>query len=195
MEVHHRVSPSIERRRRRVHTEVKRAMCQSLSLTSPRRVLDVGTGFGMSVQLLTKQFRNRARIWSVDPSRSVIREMRELSRHSGMSRQVSFKRARAEALPFPARRFDLVVSLLALHHLSNPVKGLPEMARVLAPKGKLIVADWRPLASPVVPHSARDIPPPTIALRVLKHLGFLTTIRRGRYWWKAQSEVEAIKAC
>jgi ubiquinone/menaquinone biosynthesis C-methylase UbiE len=100
-----------------------------------------------------------------------------------MSGNVSFKQARAEALPFPARHFDLVVSLLSLHHLTNPAKGLREMARVLTPKGKMIVADWRPLHSPVVPHAAKDIPSPTFVLKAMKRLGLVVSVWRGRYWY------------
>jgi ubiquinone/menaquinone biosynthesis C-methylase UbiE len=183
MGAHHKVSPSIERRRMRVHAEVERAVRGTLSLTAPRRILDVGTGYGMSVQLLTEQFRNRARIWSIDPSRSVILDMRKSARHSGASWHVSFKQAEAEALPFPATKFDLVISLVALHHFSNPEKGLREMVRVLAPRGKLIVADWRPVVSSVVPHSAKDIPSPAFVLRVLKRLEVPTAVQRGPYWY------------
>jgi ubiquinone/menaquinone biosynthesis C-methylase UbiE len=194
MGAHHKVSPSIERRRMRVHAEVERAVRDTLSLTIPTRILDVGTGYGISVQLLTKQFRNRARIWSIDPSRSVIRDMRRSAKYSGAKWHVSFKQAEAEALPFPARKFDLVVSLLSLHHFSNAERGLREMVRVLAPRGKLIVADWRPAASPVVPHSAKDIPSPAFVLRVLKRLEVPTVVQRGRYWYLVEGAKQTASA-
>ncbi len=48
-----------------------------------------------------------------------------------------------ERVPFPDSYFDVVLSGLALHHLSGQVKqvGLAEVHRVLKPGGRLLVAD------------------------------------------------------
>ena len=48
------------------------------------------------------------------------------------------------ALPFDDGAFDLAVVALALSHLPDPADGLAELARVLRPGGRLVVADPHP---------------------------------------------------
>jgi len=86
-------------------------------------------------------------------------------------------------LPFASGRFDIVVSLLSLHHFSQPAKALAEMVRVLSPKGILLVVDWRPVKSRVIPHSARHVPAPEFVMRTLNRLKCATTLRSGRHWY------------
>ncbi len=52
-----------------------------------------------------------------------------------------FVRGFAEDLPFLDASFDIVFSRLAFHHFPDPGAAFSEMARVLAPGGKLVVID------------------------------------------------------
>ena len=52
----------------------------------------------------------------------------------------------ADALPFEDELFDIVTCVHSLHHLPHPETALGEMARVLAPGGRLVVQDY--LADP-----------------------------------------------
>jgi ubiquinone/menaquinone biosynthesis C-methylase UbiE len=52
--------------------------------------------------------------------------------------------ARAEQLPFAAGSFDLVTCVNALHHIARPARALDEMARVLAPGGRIVLEDYAP---------------------------------------------------
>ena len=100
------------------------------------------------------------------------------------SRHVIIREASAERLPFESGRFDLVVSLFSLHHLSNPKRGLFEMARVLSKEGKLIVSDWRPTAArPLLLHARSDMPSPTFVSTEFKRLGYRTSRQIHRYWY------------
>ena len=49
-----------------------------------------------------------------------------------------------EQLPFPNQTFDVVLSSLMMHHLPAGLKrqGLAEIARVLKPGGRLVIADF-----------------------------------------------------
>ena len=49
-----------------------------------------------------------------------------------------------EQLPFPDQTFDVVLSTLMMHHLPASLKrqGLAEIARVLKPGGRLVIADF-----------------------------------------------------
>ena len=50
-----------------------------------------------------------------------------------------------EQLPFPDQTFDVVLSTLMMHHVPHPLKrqGLAEIARVLKPGGRLVIADFK----------------------------------------------------
>jgi SAM-dependent methyltransferase len=50
----------------------------------------------------------------------------------------------AEDLPFPDATFQAVVGGFVLNHLPDPEAALAEVARVLAPGGRLAVAVWQP---------------------------------------------------
>lgn len=54
---------------------------------------------------------------------------------------VTLAEGRADALPFGTGRFDVVLNRLAVHHFAEPDACLREMARVLRPGGRLVLAD------------------------------------------------------
>jgi ubiquinone/menaquinone biosynthesis C-methylase UbiE len=57
--------------------------------------------------------------------------------------RVSFRRGDAQQIPFPNASLDLVVSTLSLHHWSDPVAVLDEIARVVRPGGSFLIFDLR----------------------------------------------------
>ena len=57
-----------------------------------------------------------------------------------------WRQGSGDALPFPDRSFDAVVSQFGLMFFPDQVAGLREMRRVLVPGGRLAVAVWASLA-------------------------------------------------
>ena len=49
---------------------------------------------------------------------------------------------RAEQLPFEDASFDLVTCVNSLHHIARPPRALDEMARVVAPGGRIVLEDF-----------------------------------------------------
>ena len=98
-----------------------------------RRVLDVGCGTGA----LASAFAERgARVWGVDASE----EMLEVAR-AAVGKRVGLKLGRAEELPFKDAWFERVVLRLVVHLVDRP-RALPELARVLAPGGRAVIATF-----------------------------------------------------
>jgi len=100
-----------------------------------RRVLDVGCGTGRLTLALAER---GSRAWGVDPSEEMLAEARARARNLA-----AFKRAKAEALPFRDGWFERAVLRLVVH-LVDRTRSLPEIARVLAPGGRVVVATFRP---------------------------------------------------
>ena len=178
------ISPRIARQRAQAHDQAQDSVAASVKGLHPKRVLDVGTGYGMNLTFLARRFGKCSRIWSVDASPAVVHEVRTMMRKRQFSRHVFVKEGNAERLPFKSDYFDLVVSLFSFHHLSNPKRGLFEMRRVLSHGGRLIIADWRPTAAkPLMLHAQSDIPSPTFVLKELKRLGHHARSNVRRYWY------------
>ncbi len=55
--------------------------------------------------------------------------------------EAEFHVAMAGALPLPNASVDLAFSTLSFHHWANQAKGISEIARVLRPQGRFILAD------------------------------------------------------
>ncbi len=100
-------------------------------LAAPGRILDVGAGTGALLAALRGRWPAAA-LCGLD----LAHGMASAARCRGASVAVGD----AEALPFPAGRFDLVLSTSALQWLPRLGPPLAEMRRVLAPGGRVALA-------------------------------------------------------
>lgn len=100
-----------------------------------QRVLDVGCGPGaLTAELVARV--GASSVAAVDPSEPFVATARE--RNPG----VDVRMASADDLPFPHATFDAVLAQLVVHFLSDPEKGLSEMARVARRGGVVSACVW-----------------------------------------------------
>jgi SAM-dependent methyltransferase len=99
------------------------------------RVLDVGCGPGALTTELVHRL-GAAAVAAVDPSEQFVAAARE--RHPG----VEVRTAAAEELPFADGEFDAALAQLVVHFMSDPVRGLAEMARVTRDGGVVAACVW-----------------------------------------------------
>jgi len=126
--------------------EIRRELGSRIPRGKKLKVLDVGTGFGINVAFLARWLLKGSAIWTVDPSKEVLTDVRAaLDKES--ARLVRFAVASAENLDFADGSFDFVVSVMVLHHIAKLQPALKEMARVLRPGGTLVIVDYKPDAS------------------------------------------------
>jgi ArsR family transcriptional regulator len=110
------------------------------------RVLDVGTGRGANAIFLTHHLTRGSKVWTVDPSDEVLVNTR-VGLNEWQASRIEFLRANAERLEFKDDFFDIVVSVMLMHHTEDPQPSISEMARVLRGNGRLLIVDYKPEAS------------------------------------------------
>jgi len=99
------------------------------------RVLEVAIGTGKNL----RYYPASCRISAVDVSREMLNVAR--TRAAKLSVNLSPLLADAEALPFPDKSFDTVVSSLTTCTFPNPVAALKEMVRVCRTNGKILLLE------------------------------------------------------
>jgi SAM-dependent methyltransferase len=105
-------------------------------------VLDIGCGTGTLAITAKHHVGPTGEVFGIDASPRMI--ARAVSKASAAGLDVSFSNAVAEALPFSAQRFDVVLSTLMLHHLPRVVRlqCAQEVRRVLKRDGRVLVVDF-----------------------------------------------------
>jgi len=115
-------------------TSLELAMAE---LPKPRAILDIGCGTGRLLISAAVWFPE-ARLVGIDTAKRMVQQAQAAAEGSS----VRFQQATAEALPFPDGRFDLIFSTLTFHHWSDQARAVAEVARVLAPGGRWLLADF-----------------------------------------------------
>lgn len=122
-----------------------------LELRGDERVLDVGCGRGAVLLLAAARVPRGTAVgvdlWSThDQSGNAEAVTKRNAELEGVSDRVDLLTGDMRELPLPDASFDLVVSSLAIHNLSNPhdrERALDEIVRVLKPGGRVVLADFR----------------------------------------------------
>ncbi len=103
------------------------------------RVMDFGAGTGLLGRALASAV---AEVDLVDMSAGMVEEARRIvSRDPALSGRVRAHHVDVLTDPCPGAPFDLIVSLLALHHVDDVPELLRALAGLLVPGGWLAVAD------------------------------------------------------
>lgn len=173
--------------------EMRKELTSRIQPRTDSRVLDVGTGFGKNAEFLSNIFLNKGKIWTIDPSEDTIKNAEKMFREKNLGTDVTFVKGSAENLPFEDGFFDLVVSVVVLHHLEALEAPIREMLRVLKNGGKLILVDWSP-ESHVLPfesrHRKEDFFEPKKVISLIEKNGIASPqTTEFQYWYL----VEAVK--
>ncbi|WP_105438312.1 metalloregulator ArsR/SmtB family transcription factor [Neorhizobium sp. T25_13] len=128
---------------RRLHISdaaVESALLKLIGPTPVDALLDLGTGTGWILQLLSNIYR---RAVGIDASRDMLSVARSNLDKAGIVK-ASVRHGDILNLPLEGQDFDLITVHQVLHFLDQPELAIAEAARVLRPGGRLLIVDLAP---------------------------------------------------
>jgi ArsR family transcriptional regulator len=117
---------------------LEQALAAAAATPAVGRLLDIGTGTGRVLELLAGSAQAAT---GVDRSPEMLRIARGKLASAG-NQKADLLQADMRALPFADAAFDTVTMHHVLHFADNPAAVVAEAVRVVAPGGKLIIADY-----------------------------------------------------
>jgi len=125
----------------------RRALVARLpALRSGDRILDLCTGTGDVALAVAAHAGRDVRVHASDFCEEMV--SRAPAKAAGAGATPAFFVADALALPYPAARFRAVTVAFGLRNIQDPQAALREMARVLAPGGRLLILEFSKPANP-----------------------------------------------
>jgi ubiquinone/menaquinone biosynthesis C-methylase UbiE len=102
-------------------------------------ILEAGCGVGAQTKIIAPK-NIKSQFISIDISSVSIKLAEELTNSLGIT-NVKYKQADVFNLPFNNDHFDHVFVCFVLEHLTDPVKALTELKRVIKPGGSIMVVE------------------------------------------------------
>ncbi|MEO0785182.1 MAG: metalloregulator ArsR/SmtB family transcription factor [Pseudomonadota bacterium] len=124
------------------NTAIEDALISAVGTGPFRQVIDVGTGTGRMLTLLSPLAE---RVEGLDLSHQMLTVARDNLAKAGIT-NAYVRHGDASAMPFEEGSADLIVLHQLLHFIDQPARVLQEVERVLTPGGKLAIIDFAPHA-------------------------------------------------
>jgi ubiquinone/menaquinone biosynthesis C-methylase UbiE len=122
--------------------EVEAALGEIVAAAAPHNLLDIGTGTGRMLEILGPRV---GQALGIDQSREMLAVARVNLEQAGLSNGI-VRLGDMYQLPLADASFDAVVIHQVLHYADRPAAAIAEAARVLRPRGLLLVVDFAPHA-------------------------------------------------
>jgi len=118
---------------------VAREVVRRAAIGAGERVLDLGCGTGNAALLAAE---HTADVVGVDPAERLLEVARKRAAELGSS--AGFRAGSAAAIPCAEASADVLLSVFAVIFAPDPSAAAAEMARVLAPGGRILLSAWPP---------------------------------------------------
>ncbi|ENY71148.1 Ubiquinone/menaquinone biosynthesis methyltransferase ubiE [Aeromonas diversa CDC 2478-85] len=125
-----------------IHRLWKRFTIDCSGVRKGHKVLDLAGGTGDLTAKFSRIVGETGQVVLADINDSMLKVGRDKLRNLGISGNVAFVQANAEALPFPDNHFDLITIGFGLRNVTDKAKALASMFRVLKPGGRLLVLEF-----------------------------------------------------
>jgi SAM-dependent methyltransferase len=104
------------------------------------RILDLATGTGWGSRTIAQRCSG-AKVTGVDIADVMLDYARSAAAKQELD--IDYRHADAESLPFADRSFDGVISTFGVMFVGRPEAAAAEMARVVRPGGRIVLATWK----------------------------------------------------
>jgi ubiquinone/menaquinone biosynthesis C-methylase UbiE len=128
-------------------TPLTELVVREAEVESGMRVLDVACGTGEPAISIASQLNGTGEVIATDISEAPLRIGEQRARQRGL-RNISFRQADVQALPFRDDEFDRATSRLGLMFFADLPQALREICRVLKPGGRFTAVAWGPMEQP-----------------------------------------------
>ena len=161
----------------------------ALTLRSGDTVADVGAGTGYSSLPLAWAVGAEGKVYAVDAQAEMLAHLRQKLQEGSVS-NVDLIHAEAESTALPDACCSLVFLANVWHEFADRSAVLEEARRILKPRGRIAIIDWRPDVE-------RENGPPldhrldaSNAVNLLHSIGFdlVANVNVGQYSWLVQGE-------
>ena len=107
----------------------------AVNLEAGKLAADIGAGAGFISLALADM---GVKVIAVDQSEEMLSE---LSKKHTRGEEIDCRPGDAEQLPIENESVDYAFANMSLHHVESPAAAIKEMARILKPKGMLVITD------------------------------------------------------
>ncbi len=118
----------------------------TLAAPGPNTVaLDVATGTGLVAFALAAEIKGSGSVFGVDFTAAMLARAMEQQENDGTGANgahIALAAADATRLPFNDGMFGIVTCRFSVHHFTHAIPAMQEMARVLAPGGRLVIGEF-----------------------------------------------------
>jgi len=134
---------------------VNNALKNILNPKEGEHLLEAGSGSGVLCRLMAKDVSPGGHITGFDISPEIIQLSQEYVRKENLSEIITFEVGKASRLRYPNAIFDGAFAARLLLYITNPSEIITELARVVKPRGRIVLMDWD-FETLVVDHSLRE---------------------------------------
>jgi arsenite methyltransferase len=111
----------------------------ALDLRPDQRVLEVGFGGALSLPFLLRAVGERGQVFATETSKELLAKARRRFIVQRLQGRLQVEHAFVERLPLGDASFDAALSLNTIMFWTDVDEGMHELARVLAPEGRLVL--------------------------------------------------------
>jgi excisionase family DNA binding protein len=149
-----RVAPEWEDIRRGYYDEsVKNKLVEMKLLKSDMTVMDLGAGDGYLSRAVAGYVK---KVVAVDISGEMLRELAKKAATEGISNIETLESDGCD-VPVDSASIDIVCANMYLHHIEDPEQAIKEIKRVLKPKGKVFLADFKEHSNKELKEKMHDV--------------------------------------
>ncbi len=105
-------------------------------------LLDLATGTGDQIRALFQAGASISRAVGIDLSSGMLEIAKLKFAKEPFGEKTTFQQADACALPFPDNTFDACTFSFGIRNVTDPLRALSEMHRVIAPKGRCLILEF-----------------------------------------------------